>query len=369
MIIFAFIQAFAQIPQSFKYQAVARDSTGSVIVNQSVTFRISILKGSTTGFAFYTETHAVNTNQFGLVNLEVGNGNTIFGVFANINWQDGSFFIQIEMDVNGGSNFQLMGTSQLLQVPYSLYSEVSGQIQLTDENGNSYNISVDTLGNLGTTLIYKWQACGDTLVDDRDGQKYTSVLIGTQCWMAENLNIGIRIDGANDQVNNSFYEKYCYNDLEINCDAYGGLYQWDEMMQYDDIEGVQGICPDEWHVPTDEEWKQLEGEVDSLYNYPDTVWDKTLFRGFNVGYNLKSISCWTEGGNGTNLFGFGAFPGGHIHINNIFFGVNSYSTFWTSTDTYSGDSGWFRRLICYEERVNRFYNPKIYGYSVRCLKD
>ncbi len=88
-------------------------------------------------------------------------------------------------------------------------------------------------------------------VDDRDGQQYYStVLIDDQCWMAENLNYGDQIDGMYNQTNNSIIEKYCYNDLESNCDSLGGLYQWNELMEYTTEEGTQGICPDGWHVAT-----------------------------------------------------------------------------------------------------------------------
>ena len=140
---------------------------------------------------------------------------------------------------------------------------------------------------------------------------YSIVSIGTQCWMAENLNVGTRIDGVNDQTNNSTLEKYCYDDLESNCDIYGGLYQWDEMMQYSTAPGVQGICPPGWHLPTDEEWKQLEGEVDSQYGYPDSEWNNIGYRGSDVGHHLKSTTEWLSNGNGDDSFGFTALPGGY----------------------------------------------------------
>jgi len=86
------------------------------------------------------------------------------------------------------------------------------------------------------------------------GQTYNTVQIGAQCWLKENLNIGTKINGTVNQNNNSIIEKYCYGDLESNCNIYGGLYQWNEMMQYVTTAGVQGICPAGWHVPTDDQW-------------------------------------------------------------------------------------------------------------------
>ena len=103
--------------------------------------------------------------------------------------------------------------------------------------------------------------CGMKMSDSRDGKMYNTVKIGTQCWMAQNLNVGTLINGADDQADNMVIEKYCYNDLESNCCLYGGLYQWAEMVQY--LNGasnsvgwnplpagpVQGICPEGWHLP------------------------------------------------------------------------------------------------------------------------
>lgn len=96
--------------------------------------------------------------------------------------------------------------------------------------------------------------CGNPFVDLRDEKSYATILIGTQCWMAENLNVGNRINGDIDQGDYGLPEKYCCDDLESNCDIYGGPYQWDEMMQYTTQQGSQGICFTGWHVPADAEW-------------------------------------------------------------------------------------------------------------------
>ncbi|MCX6266050.1 MAG: hypothetical protein NTW16_01645, partial [Bacteroidetes bacterium] len=96
--------------------------------------------------------------------------------------------------------------------------------------------------------------CTGTPTVTYGGQVYNTVQIGTQCWLKENLNIGTRIDGSQGQTNNAVVEKYCYDDIESNCSLYGALYLWNEMMQYTTSEGVQGICPIDWHIPTDVEW-------------------------------------------------------------------------------------------------------------------
>ena len=106
--------------------------------------------------------------------------------------------------------------------------------------------------------------CGPGPVVDRDGNKYSIVQIGLQCWLDRNMNVGTRINGATAQTNNGTIEKYCYSDTDANCTTNhpkrpdGGLYQWDEAMQYSTTEGAQGICPSGWHIPTDAEWHTLE---------------------------------------------------------------------------------------------------------------
>jgi hypothetical protein len=115
---------------------VARDNIGNVLVNQNVSFKISIKQSSITGEIVYAEVHNVTTNQFGLINLEIGNGTVVLGEFENINWGDDIFFIQIEMDVEGGSNYQLMGISQLLSVPYALFAEEAGNRIFTTQIDN-----------------------------------------------------------------------------------------------------------------------------------------------------------------------------------------------------------------------------------------
>ena len=208
-------------------------------------------------------------------------------------------------------------------------------------------------------------SCGDPLTDTRDLQVYATVQIGTQCWMAENINIGSRIDGGVDATDDETIEKYCYSDDELNCDDYGGLYQWDEMMYYSTTEGVQGICPDGWSLPTDDEWKTLEGAVDANYPVGDPIWDNTGWRGFDAGKNLKSVSGWTSN-TGTDLYGFTALPGGMIE-GSVFKDLIGYAYFWTSTE--NGSNAWFRALAHNRDDVYRSSFSKAFGCSVRCLKD
>jgi hypothetical protein len=122
---FVICSATAQVPEAFKYQAIARDLSGNIIANQNISLRINILQGSSTGTSVYCETHSVISNGFGLMNLEIGNGTYVSGSFSGITWGTSTFYVKIEMDETGGTNYQAMGTSQLLSVPYALYAKTS----------------------------------------------------------------------------------------------------------------------------------------------------------------------------------------------------------------------------------------------------
>lgn len=120
------ILLFSQAPQSFTYQTVIRDANWNPLANQSVGIRISILEDFVNGVLSYQEKHIVNTSQIGLVNLSIGTGVVTSGIFNTIDWGNHNYFIEVAVDVNGGSNYVIMGTSQLRSVPYALYSESSG---------------------------------------------------------------------------------------------------------------------------------------------------------------------------------------------------------------------------------------------------
>lgn len=127
---------FAQSPDKMSYQAVIRNSTNQLVSNQTVGMRISILQGSSSGSSIYTETHTTTTNANGLASIEIGNGTVINGVFGNIDWSNGPYFIKTETDPSGGVNYSISGTSQLLSVPYALHAKtaenITGSISETD---------------------------------------------------------------------------------------------------------------------------------------------------------------------------------------------------------------------------------------------
>jgi len=206
--------------------------------------------------------------------------------------------------------------------------------------------------------------CNDPLLDIRDYQIYNTIQIGTQCWMKQNLNVGYMISGTNNQTNNGLMEKYCYHDSISNCDVYGGLYMWEEMMQYETTPGVKGICPDGWHLPEDDEYCTLAQTVDPTVDCGITGWSGT-----DAGTKMKSTAGWYGGGNGTNTSGFTALPGGYRDpgYGGYYQHKYYYINLWTSS--LNGSDGWRWNMYHGESRIYRGYNPANFGFSVRCIKD
>lgn len=137
---------FAQAPHAFSFQAVARTANGEVIANQNVSFQISLIQGSITGNVVYSEIHSATTNITGLVTLAIGTGETNDD-FSAIDWSSNTYFVKVEIDASGGSDYIDMGTTQLLSVPYALYAEKSGTT-----NNSSQALPINTIYFKGGTL-------------------------------------------------------------------------------------------------------------------------------------------------------------------------------------------------------------------------
>ena len=129
IIIFTFLISlftFAQAPQGINYQATIRNNSGALLINQSVTLRFNVIQGLLTNSPIYIEQHIISTDNIGSVSLVIGQGTSSLGQFNQLNWSLGNFYLGI--DINSGSGFVTMGTTQLLSVPYALYSETSGSL-------------------------------------------------------------------------------------------------------------------------------------------------------------------------------------------------------------------------------------------------
>jgi uncharacterized protein (TIGR02145 family) len=146
--LFLSVFTFAQIPQLMSYQAVIRDVNNKLVENQAVGMRVSLLQGTVTGPVVYEEIYNPNpsTNANGLVNIQIGGGIATIGTFSAIDWSAGTYFLKIETDPTGGTNYTITGTSQLLSVPYALYAKTAG-------NSNVIQVNSDWNATSGTSQI------------------------------------------------------------------------------------------------------------------------------------------------------------------------------------------------------------------------
>jgi uncharacterized protein (TIGR02145 family) len=199
--------------------------------------------------------------------------------------------------------------------------------------------------------------CGDILTDTRDGKTYRTVKIGTQCWMKDNLNVGTRIDGIVDEANNQIIEKYCLYDDEDKCKTYGGLYDWDEMMQYINIEKTQGICPTGWHIPNEAEWNILIDFLGGKYQAGGAMKETGT-----VHWNYPNTGA-------TNSSGFTGLPGGYRSSAGDFLVMGAYGNWWSSTELIK--TGFYSALrydLPWDDVIiESGYPVKWAGQSVRCV--
>lgn len=403
LLIFLFlsINTFSQDLPCFNYQAVLRDTSGVEITGQIVQFKITILQ-SEYGIPVYSEEHSAITDSVGLFQLSVGCGTPVDGDYSNINWAYAPMFLLCEIDTSGTGNYTIMGFNQLLSVPYALYAHKTGDTSYwkdsdtTDlhnaihpigigtiqvDSSAALEVTSDSLGLLLPRLTTSWRddiedpepglmiynydcecinvynglewveygksenidfKCGDVYLDERDGQRYPTIEIGPQCWMTRNLEYGMQLIGADSPANNDTIEKYCYDDIPVNCTKYGGLYTWDELMQYDTLVGNQGICPKGWHLPE-------VYELDTLKNYLDEQ--------SGMGNALKS------GGSS----GFDALFSGMRDGTDIFSGKDLSGYYWTATQSGLDEANYFA-VSSGDNALHTGDTTKMDAFSVRCVK-
>lgn len=271
------------------------------------------------------------------------------------------------------------GSSSNLQNPVHTYEDFgSYTVRLIAGNNWGNDTIVKTnLVNVSTGLG-NGTPCPDTpTVTDIDGNVYNTVLIGEQCWMAENLNTTRDAQGVN-------ITRYCYQNVHYNCDWFGGLYNWytvmnGEQSSNNNPSGVQGICPDGWHIPSDAEWMQLTEFIEAQ-GFPNSDAPN------GVGNTLKS--CRQEntplGGEcdtyenprwkshnihaGFDEFGFSAIPGGFRSNTGTYGYDRFFGLYWTST-VDSSLLAWSRIMGYDNGRLLRSNGYRSYSYSVRCIRD
>jgi uncharacterized protein (TIGR02145 family) len=282
------------------------------------------------------------------------NNATNISIPATLRWNASSGAASYTLQVSADSGFTSYVYNQ------SGLTATSQQVSSLNNNTTYYWLvsATNSFGTSGWSSVRNFttaagdttgQPCPGTPTVSYAGKTYNTVLIGSQCWLKENLNVGTRINGGQNQTNNNVLEKYCYNNDTLNCITYGGLYQWDEAMQYSITAGVRGICPEGWHIPTYAELQTLASAVGNNSNA------------------LKAIGQGTGAGAGTNTSGFSALLSGCRVYGN--FGYLGLNTIFGSSTEYSATNAVY--LTLGYDTSNIFFSSysKEYGFSVRCLKD
>lgn len=273
----------------------------------------SFRPGNAQLYFFTASTHGVSQS------IKVLNANQGINAVCELNYQGSS-----------DKHSQLKNTRAVQGFTYSFGDEL---LFIAYANGLQSGMS----DSPETTTTYTFQfvtniPCPGTPTITYGGQVYNTVQIFSQCWMKENLNVGNMLFVPEMQTDNDTIEKYCLGDMESYCDTYGGLYYWSEMMNYTQLTGGQGICPEGWHIPSDLDWQILEGAVDDTYHIGDTEWGNLNWRGNNAGGNLKQTgtSYWEPPNDGaTNAYGFSTLPGGYF-VQGAFWGVWYKAYLWSS---------------------------------------
>ncbi len=159
---FSVVTLLAQAPQKMTYQAVVRNTNNSLVSNQNVSVQITVLRGNENGTPVYQETHSTTTNANGLMTVEVGNGAYVSGSFTDIDWGNGPFYLKSEIDPTGGSNYSIVGTQQLLSVPYALYANQAGNIPAfaVIPTDSGYVVSITQNGGTPQTFFLRYGTPG-----------------------------------------------------------------------------------------------------------------------------------------------------------------------------------------------------------------
>jgi uncharacterized protein (TIGR02145 family) len=370
------IASFAQPPALIPYQAIARDASGNALLNQNIGLRFSIHDQTITGNIVWQEVQTVLSSSLGVIVTNLGSVSDL----SAVNWANGSKFLQMEMNVTGGTNYTDIGTQQMMSVPYALhaggvYLNVSptgdtlfvgdGSFVVIPGISEANNFtSGTTIHSCGTPNVHNSNLTYGSMTD-QEGHVYKTIVIGSQEWMAENLNTGIYrngdhittgLDDAAWSVNTSGAWTYYNNDSGYAC-PFGKLYNW-----YACVDPRQ-LCPLGWHVPSDDEWNVLGNYFGGLESE-------------NTGAALKSIGT-LESGTGywivpndaaTNSSGFSGLPGGQKWYTGTYAFIGVKGAFWSSSEADTV-AAWPRFLLNYFGYLNSLNEAKRTGLSIRCLKD
>jgi uncharacterized protein (TIGR02145 family) len=396
---------FAQAPQGFNYQATVRNSAGALIVNQNVNFKFNIMLNSATSLPVFSETHMAPTDDLGQVNLVIGTGTATVGTFSTINWGTGNYYLGIEL--NTGSGYVAMGTTQLLSVPYALYANSAGNAQVVTpnlasvlaENNGANNLQIKNLADptdaqdavtksFSEVQISQLQSIDAqlqsqisalqaqiTALQNANVTPLPNVTIGTQVWSSTNLDVTTYRDGTPiPQVTDPTAwaalttGAWCYyNNDPANGAVYGKLYNWYAVAGIHDAASLNNpslrkqFAPQGWHIPSDAEWTILT----------DFLGGESVAGGKmkSTGTIQAGTGLWeSPNAAATNESGFTGLPAGYRFNNGSFYNIGSFGVWWSSSENDTAYA-WSRQLEDNNGDAYRFNGNKRNGWSVRCIKD
>lgn len=391
--------ATAQAPHGFNYQATVRNSSGALITNQNVLFKFNIMLNSQTSLPVYSETHFAPTDDLGQVNLTIGLGTPTTGIFSTINWGTGNYYLGIEL--NTGSGYVAMGTTQLLSVPYALYANTAGNSQsiipnlasVLAVNNGANNLQIKDLQNPTDAQDAVTKSYLETQLATLQTQitalqnsiiaPLPSVTIGTQIWSSTNLDVTTYSDGTPiPQVQDPTQwvslttGAWCYyNNDPANGAVYGKLYNWYAVAGIYDAASLANpalrkkLAPNGWHIPSDAEWSSLINCLDPNANGGNTLPNTAGGKMKSTGTLQAGTGLWQDPNTAaTNESGFSGLPAGYRYSSGTFHDIGLNGNWWSSSENGAANA-WTRTLDYFNGFADRFSYFKLYGFSVRCLRD
>jgi uncharacterized protein (TIGR02145 family) len=179
--LFSSFSVYSQSPGKINFQSILRNTKGEIVSNKAVSIRMSILSGSANGTSVYSETHVKTTDVSGLISIKLGTGTVVNGIFGDIDWGSGSHFIQLEVDFEGGMNYVVIGSQELISVPYALYANKTDTSVLNLANRLSEKVSVGDTSNMLTNY---WTGLNEKL-----NASDTATMLSTYLQDADTLNM------------------------------------------------------------------------------------------------------------------------------------------------------------------------------------